>query len=579
MHFAVKPMKLNKDAPRGQKIKPDPERGHYTSISDTIKFFQTAFVDVMNTWEAGTSEQRTEVVHGKERRAVVQYLDPAERAEVDHYNELECMMLAEIMEKFREACHAAGLRPNRWESPAGLARAMFKRFKVPQRKLYEDDWPKEVLEIGRAAYYGGRFEVSQFGPIPGVFGPTRKLGQLGHLTTFSKLITEVDRKSAYPYAATFLPCPECAQWENRPPGSGEYALQYAHASYRGDTLDMPYFMGLPHRDDMGRISFPLETEGWFWNFELAEARHQNVTVTDNWTWTTKTSCKHHTFGFLPDMFALRQSLEREHKNRGMPVKLAINAVYGLLAQTIGEPMYSNHVLASFITAHCRTAIMRLVHEHGCGKGLQCGSNVVMIATDAVYFAGDPGIENGKNLGDWECKSYPDGLFIVQAGVYFSPGGAVAKTRGAPKKLIQDYEGAFRVAFRRMMVSSDPCDGIVSLPYQRFVGMRESVHRRTRRDFCQFVRLGGDAGRKLGFDWRTKREVHPRHWNKKRSRKKLADEPLWTMPKRVENPVSVPYPKVIPDWHRLPPDMPDAVVMDMLQDGPDWLSRIESPIED
>ena len=41
--------------------------------------------------------------------------------------------------------------------------------------------------------------------------------------------------------------------------------------------------------------------------------------------------------------------------------------------------------------------MRTIHETSCEIGLRCGSNVVMIATDAVFFAGDP------ELKAWDVK--------------------------------------------------------------------------------------------------------------------------------------------------------------------------------
>src|SRR5258708_30534091 len=144
---------------------------------------------------------------------------------------------------------------------------------------------------------------------------------------------------------THLPCLRHSHWEHRAPREGEYGLQCVNATYtrpvrpfRYDANDwrnqtetlcpdwekddtFPVFMGLPHRDETGRVSRPLNIKhSWYWNFEVAQVRHQEIEILDSWTWVSD-GCDCGMWEFVPEQFALRQ---RQGKLRGKPVKLAIN---------------------------------------------------------------------------------------------------------------------------------------------------------------------------------------------------------------------------------------------------------------
>ena len=349
--------------------------------------------------------------------------------------------------------------------------------------------------------------------------------------------------------------------------------------------NFPVFMGLPHRDIHGRVSRPLETDGWYWNFEVDQARHQQVTIHDSWTWVTD-GCDCDMWAFVPELFALRQRLG---KLRGKPVKLAINSLYGVMAERQRgetEPLYANLIVASFVTAWTRAHIMRTIHENSCDKGLRCGSNVVMIATDAVFLAGDPRLPGAidsddkehAQLGDWTRDIFKDGLFIVQGGIYWPPGAseAMSKTRGVPVSILHEHMPEFEAAYNKMAKTHDIGDGVVTLRYRRgpdgerteakrFVGLREAIFRNERHLLGRFIPFT----RQLGFDWSSKRVP----WVAK------PGAPLWTLPKSVPDTQSQPYLPVSLYGDSVPDYIGADARLDMMNDSPDWLPVIASTTED
>jgi len=518
-------------------------------VSDTIKLFQSAFVKVMDDWEALTPQLRDLVKQGKDKRAFVEHLDE----EVIEYNRLECVALAEVMEKVRQAAHELDIRPTRWESPGQLAASLMANHDTPRRKEYEDRWPKQVLDAGRAAYYGGRFEPSRFGRV-------------------RERVTEIDLGSAYPDALTRLPCVRHAKWVHcgsDPAQSGvggvlaepcrPRLLRIRTAPAAGADGNVIYW-GLPFRDKDGGVWFPHTVEGWYWDFEVAQALHQDVTVLESWEWRTDCECEQ-PFAWIPGLFEARKRMGKSAK--GKVLKLAMNSLYGKFAQTVGSPVYANHVVASFITAQCRARVMAAIHAHGCGlaggEGT-CGGNCVMVATDAVFVTGDVQVPLTDGLGGWEAKPYPEGIFVVQAGVYWSESDAYTKTRGTPLKLIMEKRDEFERAYRDMVASGDLRRGDVYVPCQRFVGLRDAVHRGNAVRLGSFVWLGAEnerPGKRIGFDWSGKRRPEPVE----------ASDSLITLPRDPHfDPRSRAYPKVVPGLER------DAE-LGKLDDSPEWLGQL------
>lgn len=522
----------------------DPTSRHFR-VSDTIKLFQSAFVKVMDDWEALTPELRELVKVGKDKRAYVEHLD----YEVIEYNRLECVALAEVMEKVREAAHELEIRPARWESPGQLAASLMANHDTPRRKDYEDSWPRQVLDAGRSAYYGGRFEPSRFGRV-------------------RERVTELDLASAYPDALTRLPCIRHAKWVHSPAGPWQTPdgdtprLLRVRTGPAAGVEGNVFYWGLPFRDKDGAVWFPHTVEGWYWDFEVAQALHQDVTVLESWEWRADCECVQ-PFAWIPGLFEARKRMGKSAK--GKVLKLAMNSLYGKFAQTVGSPVYANHVVASFITAQCRARVMAAIHAHGCrlaGSEGSCGGNCVMVATDAVFVTGDVQVALTDGLGGWEAKSYPEGLFVIMAGVYWSASDAYTKTRGTPLKLIMERREEFEQAYEHMVRTGDIRAGDVYVPCQRFVGLRDAVHRGNAAHLGSFVWLGQEndrPGKRISFDWMGKRRPEPTAADAAGSLSTLPREPHFDSRSRA-------YPKVVPGLER------DAE-LGKLDDSPEWLGQL------
>jgi hypothetical protein len=179
-----------------------------------------------------------------------------------------------------------------------------------------------------------------------------------------------------------------------------------------------------------------------------------------------------------------------------------------MAQRIGAAPYNNYVWGSFITAYTRAMLQDFIHSlPSCQEG-KCGENVYMLATDGIYTSElPPGFQGDDKLGGWDLKTYPEGIFIVQPGLYYDNSGLqvkdrLAKTRGVPLNLAITYEGALREEFDRLWVDGDPKAHHVDVPLTSFIGLRAGIHRKDPRLIGQWK----TANRKISFDWTGKRQL-------------------------------------------------------------------------
>lgn len=517
---------------------------HGITIHDTFKLFQTAFMNVINTWEALTPESRAVIADGKVRRVECDHLDD----EMIRYNHLECDALVDVMTKVKAACDDAKLRPTCWEGPGYLATALLRRNRVPRRDDYIASWPELVQYAGRASMYGGRFEPVWIGPVG--------------------VATEIDINSAYPAAMLDMPCVTHAHWtrDRTPTVSTGYAaprLLKVHVT-PDFQKPRPSLFGLPYRTRQGRVVWPGEVRGWYWEFEVAQALHQKVEVLDGWRWTSDCDC--------PPIFEYNRELYEYRKTlpalQGWPFKLALNSQYGKLAQTVGHPVYSNHVLSSFITAHCRARIMEVIHHvEQCRSrpNIRCGTEVVAIATDAVFFKGRPdfgGLPMGEALGAYSELQLTE-FFHVASGIYFSA-EEPPKTRGVPRALVRAHEAEIKEAYRSMIAGKDLNLGVARLPYTRFVGLREAVARGHPGQLGSFVRLGGERGRAISYDWSSKRAPGLPYRDQPNDDPNL---PVLTVPyvKHYQGIDTTPYGKVVPGCYDQTPES------ETYNDTPDWIS--------
>lgn len=476
--------------------------GPWVTINDVGPFFQCKFVEALKLWKIGTEEELDVIARGKDMRG---NFDVKDIEEIARYNATEIRLLEQLMEAFRNACNDVGLHPAKWQGPGNLAKALMAKNGVPRSKdvplLNNPDF-SELMEFGKNSYYGGRPELMAIGPV------TRPVWQW-------------DINSAYPAAMMHVPCLVHGGWEKEEYVNGmdaskidaDYALVFGTFTRkpvpRGQHA--PLWNGLPFRKADGSICYPGNGTGWYWSFEIAASIHQNFHAQSAWVYRRTCDCQ--PLAFIAETYAQRLALGKD--GRGIVLKLTVNSVYGVCVQSIGRPEYANPIWGSFITAWCRTRIQDFIHSSPNCSGGSCGKDVLMVATDSVAtWRQRTDLMESKELGGWSVEEHPQGMFLIQPGLYFGSSGKHAKTRGVPLAVIEQKEREFRDGFTAMVRSKRLEDGDVVVPQVMFVGIRYALHRRNLKLLGQWIEFGSEEedpakrGKTIRFDWTTKRMPYP-----------------------------------------------------------------------
>jgi hypothetical protein len=167
--------------------------------------------------------------------------------------------------------------------------------------------------------------------------------------------------------------------------------------------------------------------GWCWGEEYLAAKqafpHLEITMIS--AVVLESDCDCQPFADVPKYYRERIKLGKEA--RGKILKFGPNALYGKLAQSIGNPEFSSWVWAGMITSNTRAQILRAAGMH---RDMR---NLLMIATDGIYTRERLELEKPRDtgthdlckpngtpcpLGGWEHKDVEHGLFAARPGVYF-----------------------------------------------------------------------------------------------------------------------------------------------------------------
>ena len=443
-------------------------------IHDIGAIFQSSFLAALDAWNIGTPEERGLIGREKLRRSDFTRIGQRERS----YCELECRLLADLMEKVRAATHAAGLRPQAWEGAGDLAASMLVRHGAPKRKELQQP-PPEVAAAIDAAYYGGRMEISAHGYVPGP-------------------VYEADISSAYAAAAAELPCmrESHGEWVRR---DAETQRVLSGADIVLARVDFHHsnpgtWCALPVRQRTGVLAWPATGGGWYWGQELrAAVAHPGLAfqIREAWIWHRTCACPP-PYEFLHDAYERRQAWGG---GAGRVLKLAMAAVYGKLCQHVGNAPWQSLAYAGMIAARTRGRLL--------GAILDAGGDCVMASTDAIYTTLPASLSPEKpGLGRWrEVAEHRDGIFIVQPGLWW-PSSSIglapsARTRGISRRILADQRAQFERAWADSHASAAPS---VKIPVQLFRGLR----------WAHMTGQSAEAGKwvedsvEISFAWQSKR---------------------------------------------------------------------------
>lgn len=447
--------------------------GKARTIFETFGFFQKSFVKCITEFEVGTKEGRERIIANKARRGDFTEMTQEER----EYCALECEYLAELMECLREYCSAAGIKPRTWNGAGKLASALHSREKTLRADSAQlQALPSDLVAFANMAYYGGRFEITRTGMIDAP-------------------VYEYDIRSAYPDAMRFLPCLEHGRW--RQASGREFdgaALFVAGVRFNHADTGLGQMCGFPVRSREGYLYWPRQGGGVYWSPEIRAAEKLGAKVEYQEGWIYEKRCDCHAFNWVEPLFEYRRSIGS--KGAGYPIKLAINSLYGKLAQRKGNGAYANMVWAGLITAFTRSKLMDAV-------ALAPG-RIVMAATDGIYSLDPLPLDLGERLGQWELEEL-DGLFIVQPGLYWSPEKRKRKGRGLPGSFFEQggLTERFEYDWQNWLATGASDFPSVGVPLTNFIGLKLALSRGK----PELAGTWTSETRNINFDYRNKRDGH------------------------------------------------------------------------
>jgi len=373
-------------------------------LFDVWGFFQSSFVTACERFLSSDDPELVAIREGKQARRTFTYeqLEPF----IVPYWEGELRLLVRLMDSLRDDLDEAQLPIRSWHGPGAVANTVFRTNNVRSAMA---ETPKEVNRAAQYAYAGGRFELFKVGAHKGS-------------------VWEYDINSAYPTAIATLPNLAKGSWQRvesfQPERFGVWHILYdQHSSTRaGFTKPYPLF----NRDRNGNVAYPPFTEGWYWTPEsrLVPERyitHGYVFIPDD--------DDDRPFSFVPEMYETRQQWKQQGKSAEKALKLALNSLYGKMAQRTGwlqegDPIPRWHQLewAGYVTSMTRATLWDAIYR--------AGQSIIAVETDAVFTSKPLSLPTGTGLGQWSVEQFDDILYL-QSGMYYAHQG---------DKLIEKYRG-------------------------------------------------------------------------------------------------------------------------------------------
>jgi hypothetical protein len=388
-------------------------------IFDGMTFFQTSFVKACEMVLGAEDERLVAVRSGKAGRSTFEWV---EIDEIRSYMFAELSLSDSLFSRLRENFDAAGIHPRGWYGPGAIASALLSREGV--RDHISRDLPAGVRKAAAYAYFGGRFESYYTGRY---CGP----------------VYSYDIRSAYPHALRNIPSLASGTFRHidyessdplDPRRVADFSLYHVRYDYRGpDKARLGFPHPFPYRDRQNRVFYPPHVEGWYWGVEVKAAAKffpNSIHITEGWVFE-QGQAQRSPFHFVEELYEQRAKWKREGNGAQLAAKLALNSLYGKLAQRVGwdqekrlPPRWHQLEYAGFITATCRAMIYEAM--------MQAPGDIIAVETDGIYSRVPLDLDQGQHLGQWEQEDYSE-IIYVQSGVYWTVGvdGTVnkAKVRG------------------------------------------------------------------------------------------------------------------------------------------------------
>jgi hypothetical protein len=493
--------------PRGQ-IRRVKGSGRRITVYDVFGYFQASFLAAITTWNIGTEADRRLIAEAKAARS--EFVLPLPESVIE-YNVLECRLLADLMTKLDAAADCRGLALRKYCGAGTLAELLMDKNGVAEHREYADR-PHPLRDAIDRAFFGGRFETAVVGVVPEMHN--------------------IDIASAYPAAMVSLPCLRHGRWRHLGKVTRRQIATLPPSTILRVRWDIAWsgitsFGPFPYRCRDGSLLYPSTGSGWYWAEEVLAAMDcfgaDCFQVEEAWKFIP--GCTHQPFDWVVNVYQERVKLGKNAE--GIVLKLALNSVYGKLAQTVGRAQFAEFVWAGMITARTRARMLEVI-----GSG---NDHVLMLAADGGYLDCAPqciGIPTSEepSLGEWEYKptnNVHHNPLIVQPGLWLAESvdehqvGA-SKPQRSPKRSsrVRGFGEAALAATnaRERILEAYRSDGLNAricigpehvIPGARipmaFVGYRSAIHRNKMEELATWQPFD----KTISLDPRPKRTPLPR----------------------------------------------------------------------
>lgn len=383
-------------------------------IYDLFSYFNSAFTDAYQQLTGKTP--RAAVTAGKQHRSNFHNWTTTE---IEIYNTAELEAMIELFSSLRsrvyKMCDELKITvPHSWHGPGALATSVLDAAGYDRQVIAYAALPGDVQRAAWVAYYGGRFEHSIKGVVDDGF--------------------TYDIRSAYPSAIAELP--DLRQMTHRPVKRFETGkLGLYRVRWKPDGDQHPVWMPLPIRHKQGQITFPMAGEGWYWSVELEPLlsdKRIKTAILEGFVFENIQPYAE-LAALTAQLYAARQTAKAKKSPLELAYKLALNNLYGKMAQRKPKPgRFFNVLHAGLLTAIVRRRIYDVLNKYP--------DDVMAVATDGIL-SFEPLPLGGDGLGSWEAGTL-DCSWLVAPGVIIPTDDlGIYRTRGISPAVVRAHRGA------------------------------------------------------------------------------------------------------------------------------------------
>lgn len=368
-------------------------------IYDIYNFFQKSLLKLIELLKIELTDREKYIIElGKKDRE--QNFNLMSYFEVIEYNKTECVVSSKICNKIFDLMKSSYFKNKKNKYKDFVVNHFYGSSAISSKILNEYDFKRYSVIMGfqlpkiqsafNSAYFGGRMEGLKLGTFKNVF--------------------KYDINSAYPYIINQLKEFKGAKEKTYEINSEIVETNLYFINFK--IIAPNSLIGLlPIRHKSGMLFFPNEGKGWYFGCELIEFKKyaENNFIDYSIKKEIVVELGESIFNnAIEEIYEQRRSLKAIDDLRHYIYKIALNAVYGKLAQQIGTSKYFNSFYAGYITSKTRSMLLQTSFNNW--------DDIIFYATDGILSKKKLPVKVGTGLGDWEEIKIKSAVVLL-SGVY------------------------------------------------------------------------------------------------------------------------------------------------------------------